>query len=156
MSEQLREEGRSSAARRRSGVVLGVIVVALALVAVAHGAGNALTVTGPRSNKLGTTFTYDIAGSAVGGADYLVGWEQLHPRSGCASTYAAESTRMFLPSMYDIALETARPVTPNSSFSTVAHFNAVNPGEHGLCVYLISVETGDTYAHVAAWWTNHG
>ena len=135
--------------------MLGVALLVLAFSAVAYGAGNSLTLTGPRSNKLQTYFKYTIAGVAAGAADYVVAWEQLYPRAGCASTYAAESTRAFLPATYAIALETASPVARGSTFSLVARFHAVNPGEHGICAYVISLETGETYAHAGAWWTNH-
>ena len=134
--------------------MLAAGILVLVLSAVAYGAAGPLAITGPHSNKLGTAFSDRISGSATGAADYVVAWEQLYPRSGCASTYAAESTRAFLPSVYGLGLETATPVTRGRSFSIVARFNAVNPGEHGLCAYLISLETGNTYAHAATWWTN--
>ena len=155
MIEHPRTAGWVSAASRCGRVVLAVTVIVLALGAVAYGAGSSLRLTGPGSNKLGTAFSYRIAGSATGAADYVVAWEQLYPRSGCASTYAAESTRAFLPATYGIGLETATSVARGRNFSVVARFNAVNPGKHGLCAYLIRLETGNTYAHAAAWWTNH-
>jgi hypothetical protein len=99
-------------------------------------------------------FSDKISGSATGAADYLVAWEQLHPRAGCASTYAAESTRAFLPSTNGLGLETDRPVTQGRNFSVVARFNAVNTGKHGMCSYLINLDMGNTYADAAAWWTN--
>ena len=135
--------------------MLAVSVIVLALGGVAYGGGSSLRLAGPGSNRLGATFSYTISGSATGAADYLLAWEQLYPRSGCASTYAAESTRAFVPARYGISLETARPVAHGRNFSVVARFNAVNPGKHGLCAYLISLETATTYAHTAAWWTNH-
>jgi len=131
-----------------------VTVIVLVLAGVAYGAGSSLRLTGPGSNKLGTTFSYTISGSATGAADYIVAWEQLYRRSGCAGTYAAESTRAFLPARYGIGLETATSVAKGRTFSVLARFNAVNRGTHGLCAYLISLETGNTYAHAAAWWTN--
>ena len=136
-------------------VLIVATAAALAFSAVTYAAANSLKLAGPHSNRLGTTFSYKISGYAAGAADFLVAWEQLNPRAGCASTYAAESARGFLPATYGTGLETAVPVKHGSRVSTVARFNAVNPGEHGLCAYLISVETGDTYAHASAWWTNH-
>jgi hypothetical protein len=130
-------------------------VVALALSTATYGAGASLRVTGPGSNRLGTTFRYRITGFAGGRGDYVVAWEQYYRRAGCARTYAAESTRVFLTSTYDLALETTMPVTPGSSYSITAAFNAVNPGQHGICAYLINLDTGDTYGHAGAWWTNH-
>jgi hypothetical protein len=156
MIEQPPAPGRISGANRsrRGRVLLGVTMLVLAVSAVAYGAGSSLKLTGPHSNKLGTIFSYKISGFA-GAADFVVAWEQTFPRSGCASTYAAESTRAFLPSTYGIGLETATSVRHSSAFSIVAGFHAVNSGEHGICAYLISLETGATYAHAAAWWTNH-
>jgi hypothetical protein len=149
-SERLRSAGRSQCGR----VVLGVALLVLTLSAVAYGAGSSLKLAGPRSNKLQTDFKYVISGVAAGAADFVVAWEQLYPRGGCASTYAAESTRAFLPATYAIALETASPVAQGRTFSLVARFHAVNRGEHGICAYAISLQTGDTYAHAGAWWTN--
>jgi hypothetical protein len=156
VAEQPQAFERISAASRSrlARLALGVTVLVLAFSAVADGAGSSLKLTGPRSNKLGTRFSYTISGYAAGAGDYVVAWEQLYPRSGCAGTYAAESARAFLPSTYGIGLETATSVRPGSSFSIGAAFHAVNPGQHRLCAYLISLETGATYAHAAAWWTN--
>jgi hypothetical protein len=141
----------------RYGRVVLVVATVAALVfsAVTYAAANSLKLTGPHSNRLGTTFSYKITGYAAGAADFLVAWEQLNPHAGCASTYAAESARGFLPTTYGTGLETAVPVKHGSRVSIVARFHAVNPGEHGLCAYLISLETGDTYAHASVWWTNH-
>ena len=155
----LRSRGETGAARRLAGcariVALALVVLALGLAAASYGAGNSLALTGPTSNKLGVIFRYRISGFATGAADYVVAWEQLHPRSGCAATYAAESARGFLPSTYGIGLETATRVKQGTEFSIGAPFHAVNPGEHGLCAYLIGLKSARTYAHAAAWWTNH-
>src|ERR1700733_9966213 len=114
MIDRLLPARRTRAPRRLAGggVLVIVTVLALALVAAAYGAGSSLELKGPTSNELGTTFSYKISGYAAAAADYVVAWEQLYPRSGCATTYAAKSTRAFLPATYGTALETATPVKP--------------------------------------------
>ena len=69
-----------------------------------HYGGSSLRLSGPTSNKLGAAFEYTISGAAVSPANYVVAWEQFYPQSGCANTYAAESTRVFLPNTYGLTL----------------------------------------------------
>jgi hypothetical protein len=114
--------------------------------------GSSLVLRGPKTNKYGSDFDYTISGTASGAADYLVAWEQYYPQSGCASTYAAESTRTFLPDTYGLTLWLNRSVS--GSYSALAEFGASHLGKHGMCAYLINLSTGDTYAHGGAFWTN--
>jgi hypothetical protein len=102
---------------------------------------------------MGVNFNYTISGTANSPADFVVAWEQLYPQTGCARTYAAESTRAFLPATYGLTLWLDRTVS--HSYSLVARFGAHNNGKHGVCAYLINLATGDTYAYGGAFWTNH-
>jgi hypothetical protein len=97
MIDRLLPPSRTRAPRRlAAGAVLVVVsVLGLALGAVAYGAGSSLKLKGPTSNELSTNFSYKISGYAAAAADYVVAWEQLDRRSGCATTNAAESTRAF-------------------------------------------------------------
>lgn len=142
---------------------LAVLAASLALVAVpagisqaatagSHTAGSTLKLSGPKTNKLDATFTYRISGSAEGAANYLVAWEQFYPQTGCAKTYAAESTRAFLPYTYGLTLFLNRSVSGNYVASEA--FAAVHSGKHGMCAYLINLASGDTYAYAGAFWTN--
>ena len=126
--------------------------ISLAATARSHSGGSTLKLSGPRSNKLDASFTYTISGNAEGAANYLVAWEQFYPRSGCATTYAAESTRAFLPYTYDLTLFLNRSVSGN--YSASEGFAAIHAGKHGMCAYLINLTSGDTYAYAGAFWTN--
>ena len=145
----------------RRGLLVPVAVAMLVAVPAAisqasttgsHSGGSSLELNGPKTNKLGTDFKYVISGRADSPANYLVAWEQYYPQRGCAATYAAESTRTFLPSTYGLTLWLNRPVSGN--YSVIAAFGAAHPGEHGMCAYLISLTTGDTYAYGGAFWDN--
>ena len=80
-----------------------------------HSAGSSLTLSGPKSNTTGADFDYTISGAAVSPANYVVAWEQFYPQSGCANTYAAESTRVFLPNTYGLTLFENKSVSHNYS-----------------------------------------
>jgi hypothetical protein len=117
-----------------------------------HSSDSSLSLSGPKTNRYGTDFTYTISGTANSPADYLVAWEQYYPASGCAATYAAESARTFLPATYGITLWMNRSVS--GRYSALARFGAEHLGKHGMCAYLINLSTGDTYAYGGAFWTN--
>jgi len=165
MSDITIDRRPDSGARRRRGLARLVrswraqlaaagAVIGLALVpAVGVAISNSLHVSGPKSNKIGQNFNEQISGYAKGGANFVVAWEQYYPRSGCAATYAAESTRAFLPGTYGLTLWIDQPV--HGKYSITAHFGAANLGKHGLCAYLISLSSGSTYAHGSIFWTNH-
>lgn len=139
---------------RRAQVAAGGAALALALVpAIGLAASNSLHVSGPTSNTLGHNFNEQISGYAKGAANFVVAWEQYYPHSGCATTYAAESTRAFFPSTWGLSLWIDQSV--HGKYSLTARFGAANPGRHGLCAYLINVATGTTYAHGSIFWTNH-
>jgi hypothetical protein len=126
----------------------------LALVpAVAVAVSNSLHVSGPTSNKLGAPFNEEISGYAKGAANFVAAWEHYYPHSGCAATYAAESTRAFLPNTYGLTLWVDQSV--HGKYSITAQFGAANLGKHGMCAYLISLPSGNTYAHGGIFWTNH-
>jgi hypothetical protein len=131
---------------------VGSAAISQASTAGSHSTGSSLALTGPKTNKFGTDFSYTISGTAAGAADYLVAWEQYYPQKGCATTYAAESTRAFLPSTYALTLWLNRPVS--GAYSVRTAFGAAHLGKHGMCAYLINLSTGDTYAHGGAFWTN--
>jgi len=145
----------------RGLLVAAIATVLTAVPCVASGAairtsqsgGNSLKLSGPTSNKIGASFKYSISGTAVSPADYVVAWEQYYPQAGCASTYAAESTRAFLPDTYGVTLFEDRSVS--HTYSMVEQFGADHVGKHGICAYLIDLATGDTYAHAGQFWTNH-
>ena len=126
--------------------------ISQASTAGSHLSGSSLKLSGPKTNKYGTDFDYTISGTAAGPANYLVAWEQYYPQKGCATTYAAESTRAFLPSTYGLTLWLNRAVS--TSYSARAAFGAAHLGKHGMCAYLINLTTGDTYAYGGAFWTN--
>jgi hypothetical protein len=130
----------------------GSAAISQASTAGSNSAGSSLKLSGPKTNKFGTDFDYTISGAASGAANYLVAWEQYDPQKGCATTYAAESTRAFLPSTYGLTLWLNRPVS--GSYSVRAAFGAAHLGKHGMCAYLINLTTGDTYAYGGAFWTN--
>lgn len=115
-------------------------------------ADSSLRLSGPKTNKIGTDFDYTISGYASGAANYVVAWEQFNEQSGCATTYAAESTRVFLQSTYELTLWLNRSVSSN--YSLLARFGADHSGKHGICAYLINLSSGDTYAYGGAFWTN--
>ena len=94
----------------------------------------------------------------------MVAWEQFIPGPGCASTYAAESTRDLSGNNFEITmwrLETpggfgaTGRVASGSHYSFLARFGAANAGKHGICAYLINLATGNTYADAGAFWVNH-
>jgi hypothetical protein len=116
------------------------------------GGGSSLRLTGPKNNKADTTFTYTVSGEANGGADFLVAWEQFYPVSGCAKTYAAESTRTWQPKYGALTVFLDQDVS--HGFSTKEQFYAEHPGKHGICAYLINLATGDTYVYAGAFWNN--
>jgi len=139
---------------RRAQLAAAGALAALALVPAASVATSAsLRLSGPTSNKLGQNFNYKITGVATATANFVVAWEQYYPRSGCAATYAAESTRAFLPGTYGLTLWLDQRVTGH--YSLLARFGAANPGKHGICAYLINLSSGNTYAHAGQFWTNH-
>jgi hypothetical protein len=136
-------------------VSLAVVGLSVVPLSSASAAGFNLHLSGPTSNKIGTDFEYVISGSADTTANHLVAWEQFNKVSGCASTFAGESSReLLVPSAtYELTLWTNEAVS--SSFSITAHFGAAHLGVHGICAYLINLSTGETYAAVGAFWTNH-
>jgi hypothetical protein len=143
---------------RRFILLVSAGVVALAPVAAigtASAAAGTMHISGPTSNKLHQNFNETISGVASSSANYVVAWEQYYKHSGCATTFAAESTRAFFPGSWGLTVWLAKPVTPGKSYSTVAKFGAQNLGVHGMCAYLINLSTGATYAHAGVWWTNH-
>jgi hypothetical protein len=114
--------------------------------------GSSLKLSGPKNNRMDTSFDYTISGTATGSANYLVAWEQYYPQSGCARTYAAESTRVFLPYTYGLTLFVNKAVS--HKYSSVEAFEAAHLGKHGICAYLINLASGDTVANGGAFWTN--
>ncbi|MGA3352033.1 MAG: hypothetical protein ABSD85_02465 [Acidimicrobiales bacterium] len=144
----------------RRGLLISAAVAMLVAVPIAasqastvgpRSAGSSLKLTGPKTNKMGAGFVYKISGTAKGAANFVVAWEQFYEQSGCAKTYAAESTRAFQPS-YAVTLFLDEAVS--HSFSTREDFYAEHSGKHGICAYLINLSTGDTYASAGAFWTN--
>ena len=121
----------------------------------ASATSSTMRVTGPTSNLMHQNFNETISGFAASPANYVVAWEQYYKRTGCAATFAQESTRSFFPGTYGLTPWLAHPVSAGSSYSVLARFGAVNLGTHGMCAYLINLSTGATYAHGAIWWTNH-
>jgi len=51
-----------------------------------HSGGSSLKLSGPKTNKAESSFTYTISGTANGPANYIVAWEQYYPQKGCATT----------------------------------------------------------------------
>ena len=142
--------------------IIGVAAVAITAATVptvvtsgASATGSTLHVSGPTSNLMHTNFNETISGFAVSPANYVVAWEQFYKNTGCASTFAEESTRAFFPRTWGLTPWLARPVSPGHHYSLVARFGAQNLGTHGMCAYLIRLSTGTTYAHGQIWWTNH-
>ncbi len=145
----------------RRGLLISAAVVMLTAVpavtsqastAGSRSAESTLRLSGPKTNKIGTDFDYTVSGHASGAANSVVAWEQFNEQSGCASTYAAESTRVFLQSTYELTLWLNRSVSSN--YSLLARFGADHSGRHGMCAYLINLSSGDTYAYGGAFWTS--
>ena len=114
---------------------------------------NSMRISGPTSNKLGQDFNETITGNATGGANFVIAWEQYYKNAGCASTYAAESTRTYQGSRYETTLWLDSSVSGH--YTRVAEFGAAHAGVHGMCAYLINLNTGVTFAHAGVWWNNH-
>jgi hypothetical protein len=150
----------SFVSRRRSAVVLatGVGAIAIAASAMLPTTASATTysmrVTGPISNLMNANFNEAISGVSSSPANYVVAWEQFYKRTGCATTFAQESTRAFFSSTWGLTAWLAQPVRAGG-YTAVARFGARNLGTHGMCAYLINLSTGATYAHSSIWWTNH-
>jgi len=146
--------------RRRTSLVMGTAVsaAAIALPALLPGAASAsgysLHVSGPVSNLMGVNFNETISGVTASPANYVVAWEQFYKHTGCAATFAQESTRAFFSGTWGLTAWLAKPVSAGH-YSAVARFGARNLGTHGMCAYLINLSTGTTYAHGSIWWTNH-
>jgi hypothetical protein len=140
----------------RLAIVASVAVMSTAgVMTSATAAGNSLQLSGPASNVMGQNFNYVISGDATGPANHIVAWEQVNKQSGCATTYAAESTRAILQpaGLYGVYLWDNQAVA--GTYSVTARFGAAHLGVHGICAYLINLSTGVTYAHGGAFWTNH-
>jgi hypothetical protein len=135
--------------------VLPIAALALAASAVAAlAATDSLVLTGPHTNRLGQNFNYSIDGYAGPQANRVIAWEQFYRRSGCATTYTAESARVHQSALYGLTQWIDAAVSPDSTYSLIARFGARNAGQHGICAYLINSSTGQTYAHDGAWWVN--
>ena len=135
-------------------VVAGATLAPLATT-TASAATSTMHVSGPTSNVMHQNFNETITGFAASPANYVVAWEQFYKHTGCATTFAKESTRSFFSGTWGLTPWLAQPVTAGRSYSALARFGAVNLGTHGMCTYLINLSTGTTYAHSAIWWTNH-
>jgi hypothetical protein len=137
----------------RIGSVIGVGCVGLALCVSALAAGTSLHLSGPTSNKIGTSFTYKISGFFARPYDAVVTFQAL-ATSGCASTEQDELVRWHEG-------KTAHPYSyiyaeSNRPFSFHVHFKAKVPGKHDFCVYVVENKPeAPTGAHARAQWTNH-
>lgn len=146
--------------RRLSMICVAAVAVSAATVpslitGSASASGSTLHVSGPTSNVMHTDFNETISGVAVSPANYVVAWEQFYKHGGCASTFAAESTRTFFQGHWGLSTWLAKPVSPGHHYNVVAAFGAQNLGTHGMCAYLINLASGTTYAHGQIWWYNH-
>jgi len=138
-----------------TAATIAVATVPAAISGSASASGSTLHVSGATSNLMHTNFKETISGFAVSPANYVVAFEQFYKHSGCATTFAAESTRSFFPRIWGLTNWLARPVSAGHHYSVVAAFGAQNLGTHGMCAYLINLSTGATYAHGQIWWNNH-
>jgi len=151
---------RAFISRRRTLLALATMFGAagVAVPTVLPGTASASTytlhVSGPISNLMGVNFNETISGVTASPANYVVAWEQFYKHTGCASTFAQESTRAFFSTTWGLTAWLAKPVSPGH-YSAVARFGARNLGTHGMCAYLINISTGTTYAHSSIWWNNH-
>jgi hypothetical protein len=139
--------------RARLTITTALIVLAASSATVYASAGSTMTVAGPHHNALGQNFKYVISGVAGTGADRVVAWEQFNRLNGCAPTYTAEKARSG-SSAYELTEWLNQAVTSGSHYSLVARFGAANAGQHGICAYLISESSGETFARGGAWWIN--
>lgn len=110
--------------------------------------GESIRVSGPTANVFHTYFDETVSGSSCGAADYVISGEQLYPAGGCAATYLAEARKS---DWYQWPTGTGGV---RGRFSLVAHFWARNHQEHGICTYLVSRATRETYGHASRWWNN--
>jgi hypothetical protein len=139
--------------RARLTIAAAIVALAATGATVYAAGGSTMKVAGPHHNKLGANFNYIISGVAGPGANRVVAWEQFNRVNGCAKTYAAEKARS-TSSTYEVTAWLNQAVTPGSSYSLTARFGAANAGEHGICAYLISQSSGETFAHGGGWWIN--
>ena len=146
--------------RRKTSLVVATAVSALAigvpasLSTPALASSYSLSVSGPTSNLMGANFNETISGVSSSPANYVVAWEQFYKNTGCATTFAQESTRAFFSGTWGLTAWLAKPVSAGR-YSALARFGARNLGVHGMCAYLINLSTGTTYAHGSIWWNNH-
>lgn len=135
--------------------ITAAATVPTVIAAAASASGSTMHVSGSTSNFMHTNFKEKISGVAAGPANEVVAWEQFDKHSGCASTFAAESTRSFFRNTWGLTPWLAKAVSAGQHYTVVAAFGAQNLGTHGMCAYLINKSSGATYAHDEIWWTNH-
>lgn len=100
-----------------------------------------LSLSGPSSNKLGSSFVYTLSAHPAVAA-LLLAFEI--PGSSCAavaSAYSRSSARV-------------HQSVPASAFRVTFHFTAEPAGAYALCLYLVNPATSATEAHASAHWTN--
>ncbi len=95
-----------------------------------------------KSNKVGSSFAYEVAATASAPADFLA-FEI--PGSSCAaaaSAYSRSSARI-------------HEAVPAGTFNVTFNLVAEPAGTFALCVYLVSPTSSGTEAHAGAHSTNH-
>jgi len=140
---------------RRAVVMVSVMAAGVAVAGVSAASGPAVSIRGITSVRLDRHFNYVVSGTATTDANHLVAWEQYVKGGGCASTFAGESSRALVqpPAKYQTTLWLNTSVS--GKFSLTAQLGAQQLGVHGVCVYLINLSTGHTFAESGRFWKVH-
>ena len=107
----------------------------------ASGSGS-LKLSGPTSNKLGSSFTYSLSADAHSAAVLEVFEE---PGSACAGSASG----------YPLSTARVHQSVPAGAFTVDFHLTAEPAGSFALCAYLVDPSTKATEARAAGHWTNH-
>lgn len=107
---------------------------------VTSGTG-ALSLTGPRANKLGSSFSYAVVAKTTSAAVFAA-----YELTGAACAASASG--------YTASQQRVQEPVPAGSFHVVFHLVAEPAGTFALCLYLLNPATHATEAHAGAHWTN--
>ncbi len=101
----------------------------------------ALSLIGPTSNKVGSSFAYKVSADAAAPALFIAAEVSGSSCAASASAYGASSERVH---------QSVRA----GAINVTLHFVAEPAGTFALCVYLVNPTTHATEAHAGAHWTN--
>jgi hypothetical protein len=107
---------------------------------VTSGSGG-LSLSGPRSNKLGSSFSYVVSATTSSAAIFAAFEVSGATCAASAAGYPASAERVHEP-------------VPVGSFHVTFHLVAEPAGTFALCLYLLNPSTHATEAHAGGHWTN--